>query len=122
MPYFLSSEAKTIFEELMAMSETERTKALKNKKYAEVWKTYYPRRNWPDNVRPTTWNDLEAMGTNVETGEVVIDLNYEPFKTDEPNKVSVSLWKHMGFVIGLLAFCIVLTFIGVWWTAKNAAL
>lgn len=123
MPYFRSSEAKTIFEELMAMSETDRTVSLKkNKKYAEVWKSYYPRRNWPDNIRPTTWDDLEAMGTNVETGAVVVDLNYKPFKTEEPEKASGFDWKLKLFVFGLTAACIALTFIGVWWASKNAAL
>ena len=55
-----------------------------------VWNTYHVRRNWPDNIRPMVWEDIErveSIGVNVETNETVvmptIDKNEKVFFAEE---------------------------------------
>lgn len=76
MVHFVNDKEKETYERLSNMTESDRLDHLKkNDNDLYVWNTYYTRRDWPDNVRPMLWDDLErveSLGINVDTNEVVV--------------------------------------------------
>lgn len=76
MVHFRDDQHKKTYEKLSNMTEEDRMAHLKkNDDDLYVWNTYYIRRNWPDNIRPMVWDDLErveSLGINVDTNEVVV--------------------------------------------------